>query len=187
MTGISTVLRTISQLLEDAGIVYMVVGSYASMVHGEPRTTYDLDLVIDPSASALDRLLASIDSNAYYLDADVAREAFRSRSMFNVIDMKTGWKVDLIIRKARPFSVEELRRRSVQRVVDIEVPTATSEDTIIAKLEWAKAGGSERQLRDVARIVAVQGDRLDRAYVERWVDDLGIRQEWLRVLSQLGL
>ena len=79
----------------------MVVGSFASMVHGEPRTTHDLDLVIDPSHYELERFLAAIDMNAFYVDPDVARDARRRRSMFNIIDMNSAWKVALVIRKDR--------------------------------------------------------------------------------------
>ena len=89
----------------------MVVGSFASTAYGEPRSTYDLDLVIDPGIDQLNQLLTGLDPERYYVDADVARDAFRRRSMINVIEIETAWKLDLVIRKARPFSVEELRRR----------------------------------------------------------------------------
>jgi hypothetical protein len=184
MTGAGDILRTITKLLEDAQIPYMVVGSFASMVHGEPRTTHDLDIVIDPSARALDQFLASIDMDAFYIDPDVARDALRRRSMFNVIDMNSAWKVDLVVRKDRPFSAEELGRRSVQRIVDVDVPTASAEDTIIAKLEWAKAGNSERQIADVAGIVRLRAGALDRAYLERWIDELELGEEWKRALGR---
>jgi len=170
-------------LLDDAAIPYMVVGSYASMVHGEPRTTHDLDLVIDPSSTSLDAFLASLDLEAYYVDPDVARDALRRRSMFNIIDMASAWKVDLVIRRDRSFSVEELARRTIQRIVDVDVATATAEDTILAKLEWAKTGNSERQLRDVAGIVRLRGEALDRTYLERWLDELGVRAEWDRACA----
>jgi hypothetical protein len=58
---------------------------------------------------------------------------------------------------------------------------ASAEDVIIAKLEWALAGESERQLRDVAAILAVSGDRLDHGYLERWIDALGLGEVWARV------
>lgn len=169
-------------MLDESGIPYMIVGSFASMVHGEPRTTHDLDIVIDPSEHAFERFLAIIDMDAFYIDADVARDALRRRSMFNLIDMNSAWKVDLVIRKNRPFSAEEMSRRALQRIVDTDVPTASAEDTIIAKLEWAKAGGSERQLADVAGIVRLRGEMLDRKYIERWLDELCIRSEWERAL-----
>jgi hypothetical protein len=170
-------------LLEAAGIPFMVVGSFASTVHGEPRTTLDLDLVIDPTPATLDHFLASVDMDAFYVDPDVARDALRTRSMFNVIDMNSAWKVDLVIRKDRPFSVEELSRRSMQRVADADVPTASAEDTIIAKLEWAKEGSSERQLTDVAGILRLRGESLDRPYLERWIDALELRAQWERALG----
>jgi hypothetical protein len=87
----------------------MVVGSFASTAHGEPRSTHDLDLVIDPSPAQLDQLLSKLDLDAYDVDAEVARDALARRAMFNVIEIATAWKIDLVIRRARPFSVEELQ------------------------------------------------------------------------------
>jgi hypothetical protein len=55
---------------------------------------------------------------------------------------------------------------------------ATAEDTILAKLEWARSGQSERQLQDAAGIVAVSGAELDLDYLDRWADELGVRESW---------
>lgn len=173
-------LRTFVETLEAIGIPYMVVGSFASTVYGEPRSTRDLDVVIDPSHEQMDQLLGTIDLDRYYVDPDVAREALRRRSMFNVIEIATAWKLDLIIRKARPFSVEELQRRRVTRILGIAVATATAEDTIIAKLEWAKQGASDRQLEDVAGIMRVRGHDLDIGHIEHWVTELALAVEWQR-------
>jgi hypothetical protein len=95
--------------------------------------------------------------------------------------MTTGWKADLIIRKARPFSIEELARRQPAELMGTRTYVATAEDSIIAKLEWAKQSDSTRQLRDVAGIVAMRGNTLDLEYVERWVSELGLEVEWARV------
>ena len=176
-------LRDIKELLEDAEIPYMIVGSFASMVHGEPRTTLDLDIVIDPLPAALDRFLARIDMETFYVDPDVARDALRRRAMFNVIDMRSAWKIDLVVRKNRPFSREELARRAAREILGVVVPTASAEDTVIAKLEWAKQGASERQIRDVAGILRVRGEGIDRVYISRWVEELGLEEQWKHALS----
>lgn len=184
LSGSGTELvRTVRDLLDTAGIPFMVVGSFASMFYGEPRTTHDLDIVIDPTPQTLEALLSSVDTERFYVDPDVARDAFRRRSMFNIIEMTTAWKVDLIIRKARAFSIEELRRRTSVPVLEVETPTATAEDTIISKLEWAKAGSSERQLRDVAGILRVRAAQLDTSYIERWVEELELREQWNAALA----
>jgi len=173
-------LRTIVAALEATRIPHMVVGSFASTAHGEPRTTRDLDLVIDPSLDQLNELLAMLDPERFYVDPDVARDALRRRSMFNVIEIATGWKLDLVIRKARPFSIEEMQRRTITKILGMDVPTATAEDTIIAKLEWAKLGASDRQIEDVAGILRVRGADLDLDYIERWVTELGLAEPWRR-------
>jgi hypothetical protein len=115
------------------------------------------------------------------LDADVACEELRRRGQFNVIDGSTAWKVDIIFRKTRPFSKNELARRTPATVLGVNVFVATAEDTILAKLEWAKLGESERQLRDVRALLDATTDSLDREYVLEWLDDLGIRELWERV------
>jgi hypothetical protein len=103
------------------------------------------------------------------------------RGQFNVIDGATAWKVDVIFRKARPFSKEEMARRVAATVLGVDVFLATAEDTALAKLEWAKLGESERQVRDVRALLEAKGEALDRAYVERWLDDLGVRDLWERL------
>jgi hypothetical protein len=178
-------LRAIVGTLEAIGIPYMVVGSFASTAYGEPRSTRDLDLVIDPSPEQLNQLLAALDSDRYYVDPDVARDALRRRSMFNVIEIATAWKLDLVIRKARAFSIEEMQRRQVTKILGVGVATATAEDTVIAKLEWAKQGGSDRQLEDVAGILRVRGPELDVVYIERWVAELGLAEQWRRARTSI--
>ena len=65
-------------------------------------------------------------------------------------------------------------------ILGVEIATATAEDTIIAKLEWAKAGGSDRQLEDVAGILRVRAGTLDIPYIERWVEELELADQWQR-------
>lgn len=171
-------IAAVVPLLDEAEVPYMVTGSTASSLYGAPRSTLDLDLVIDPTPSTLRRFIDAVPRDIYYIDPPAAAEALRSRGQFNVIDKETGWKADLIIRKDRPFSVTEMRRRQPQAVLGTRASVATAEDVVIAKLEWAKAGDSVRQLRDVAAVLKGMGDALDRTYVERWVRALGLDDEW---------
>jgi hypothetical protein len=176
-------LAALVRHLEELAIPYMVTGSVASSHHGRPRTTHDIDVVIDPTPAALESLVEALAASGFYVDAERARDAFRRRRLFNVIEDETAVKIDLIIRKDRPFSIEELRRRSLSRLgTDLQVALATPEDTVLAKLEWAReSGGSERQLADVAGVLEIQGPRLDVAYVERWARALGVLSLWREV------
>lgn len=176
-------LARLAAVLEDAGIRYMVAGSFASTFHGVARATQDLDVVIDADETSLEALLGALDPETYYVDVDTARDALRRRTQFNVIDMATGWKADLIVRKARPFSIEELARRQPADLLGTRTYVASAEDSIVSKLEWAKLSDSTRQLRDVAGILSTRSGELDLAYVERWVRELGLEAEWERARS----
>jgi len=169
--------------LERAGIPYMVTGSLASSFHGEPRTTRDVDLVIDPTPETLTAFVEGLSASEFYVDSDAARVALQERSQFNIVEVETGWKVDFLVRKNRPFSIEEFGRRMPTELLGHPAFIATAEDTIIAKLEWAMAGESERQMRDVASILAVSGEGLDFAYLDRWTRQLGLTALWEQVRS----
>jgi hypothetical protein len=180
-------LAVIVSELRRFGIPHMLAGSFASAFHGEPRTTHDIDLVIDPTREALDRLVRGLDPERFYVSPEAALEAWEHRGQFNVVLLDSGWKADLILRKERPFSRSEFERRRSAEISGVEVFVATAEDTIVAKLEWARAGESERQLRDVVGILEVSGESLDLAYVERWVRELGLETLWQRARSEADL
>ncbi len=183
----SAFLRRVTEVLGDADVDYMVTGSFASSFHGAPRTTQDLDLVVEVDRQSLLRLLDKLPDDTWYVSEDAAIDALRRRRQFNAIDLTSGWKADLIVRKERPFSRTEFERR--QQAVLWGVPTwvATAEDVVVAKLEWAqRGGGSERQIRDAAGVVQTAGDRLDRIYIEHWVNALGLNAEWRLCREALG-
>ena len=174
-------LREIVARLEAHGIAYMLVGSVAALAHGRQRSTKDFDVVLEASASVLRALVRSLPEERFYASEDAAMEALRYETQFNVLDMTTGWKIDLIPRKQRPFSETEFARRSRLEVLGVPMYVASLEDTIVAKLEWAKAGGgSERQLEDVRELARLGSSRLDRSYVEQWVQRLDLGEMWAR-------
>lgn len=177
-------LARLIAVLDRAGVPHMLVGSFASSIHGVARYTRDVDLVINPTAESLDRLLELLAGQEVYVDPEVARHEFHRCGQFNVIDSSTFWKADLIFHKPRPFDRAEFERRAPMTLLGVSVLVATPEDTVLAKLEWAKLGQSEQQLRDVRGIIDVQGEALDRRYIERWVDPLGVREPWDLLLKE---
>ena len=185
--GAEGAIRRALEALQRAGVPYMLTGSFASSFHGAPRTTQDIDIVIAPTLGSLQRLVSEFPQDQYYVSREAALQAYGSESLFNVIDLESGWKIDFIVRKSRPFSVEEFARRREAEVLGTNVTIASAEDVILSKLEWAKMAGSERQITDVAGILRTQGADIDVEYVERWVAVLGVQSEWERVSAEAGL
>src|SRR5262249_18147860 len=109
---------------------------------------------------------------------ETALDAHRKESMFNVVDMLSGWKIDLIIRKSRSFSRVEFERRRKIEWQGIALSIASAEDVVLSKLEWAKLAQSSRQVEDVATVLRMQWDSLDREYMNQWVKELRLAREW---------
>lgn len=185
MTGARVLGRVIAALAA-ADVPSMLTGSVAAAYHGAPRATVDIDLVIVATSAQLRQFVAACQHAGLYASEEAALESLQVGGMFNVIDSASGWKVDLIHRKDRPFSDEEFARRVPADLDGLSIAVATLEDVILSKLEWAHLGGSLRQLEDVATLLRVRGNELDRAYVERWVVGLNLDREWTETLRQAG-
>ena len=160
---------------------YMVSGSLGSGLHGEPRASRDVDVVIDPDEESLSALLRAFSAD-WYVSREAAEAALRERGMFNVVDTATGWKADLVIRKDRPYSVEEFSRRQRAELFGTSAWVVSAEDSILSKLEWSRAGGSARQMEDAAAVVRGQTVRLDVEYLHRWAAVLGVSAELEQIL-----
>lgn len=167
-------LRQIVRELNRSGIEHMLAGSFASTFHGDPRATNDIDRVISYDKNSLDRFVRDLDVDTCYVSPEAAEEAWSRHGQFNVVMLDSGWKVNLIFRKDRAFSREEFARRPSVEIAGVRVSLATAEDTIIAKLDWARAGESERQLRDVVGIIEASAADLDLTYIQRWIDELDL-------------
>jgi hypothetical protein len=177
------ILRLVVGALDDLGIPYMLTGSLASAYYGAPRSTQDVDLVVDAVEDELQRLGDRLRGAGLYVDRGAISEAVRARGLFNAVDTSTGWKADFILMKSRPFSRAEFSDRVASHVAGMPLTIVRAEDIVVAKLEWAKETESERQLRDVVGVLMVQGDAVDRTRIERWVSDLGLEDVWRQALE----
>lgn len=175
--------RVIAEL-DRLQVPYMLTGSLASSLQGEPRATHDIDLVVELWAEAGQGLVQAFSEPDYYLSEAAIRNALLNQSMFNLIDVRGGDKVDFWILTDEPFDRARFARRRPETVFGTTMMVSSPEDTILMKLRWAKqSGGSRKQFGDALRVYEVQHPDLDRDYLERWVWRLSIRDLWLELLE----
>jgi hypothetical protein len=180
-------LRRTLEALESQGIVYLIVGSFASIAYGEPRMTRDIDIVVDLKPDQVDRFCAAFPETDYYVSTAAALQAVREGGQFNVIHPASGNKLDFIVARRDAWGQEQLRRR--QRVLilpGLSGYAASPEDVILGKMWYYQVGGSEKHLRDIAGIMQVSGEQVDKEYVVRWAEQLGFSQIWQAVLTRIG-
>ena len=173
--------RLFTDRLEKAGIRYMVTGSVASMVYGEPRLTHDIDLVVELRRGDVGRLKEAFDDESFYRPPDevVESEARRRiRGRFNLIHHETGYKADVYL-----VGDDPLHRWAMAHRVCLDLPggrlwLAPPEYVIVRKLEYFREGGAEKHLRDIAGILEVSGAGIDLEAVKARVKELGLEAAW---------
>lgn len=153
----------IGRQLEALGIRYVVGGSVASSFLGEPRSTLDLDIMIERNRDKVRELVAILRESCY-VDEEAALQAVEQERSFNAIHLASAMKIDFFIAEAAPFADEALECR---RLVDIPGVGAlhmyATEDLVVRKLSWFRLGGevSERQWRDVVSLLRINAAEID--------------------------
>src|SRR5438045_2649573 len=106
MASPAEALNCLLEALDRMEIPYAVAGSVASSFHGIPRTTLDIDLVVDMKPDQIDDFTAQLRGE-FYADADLIREAFIRGRAANLIHLASAWKFDLFPLRADEYSRTE--------------------------------------------------------------------------------
>ena len=178
-------MQKAATFFERHDVPYRVVGSIASIAYSEPRFTNDIDILVELRVDLVESIEQEFPSPEYYLSLDAVRSAIRSRRQFNVIHVPSGLKLDIIQCKDSEFGrldISQGQRLKSDGFYDAWF--ASPENVILMKLRFFKEGGSDKHLRDTASILLVQGSRIDRDYITKWSQQLGVSEEWQLVCQK---
>ncbi len=174
------ILRTIDRVaraLDAAGVRWAIGGSFASTIHGEPRSTNDIDFVAALASTHVRTFIGALGPDFFAVPEAIAEGVVR-QSSFNVIDDETMVKVDVFVPSAGPMGLGQLtRRRRTEIVPGFAVFVLAAEDVVLQKLRWFELSGStsDRQWRDVCGVLRLAGERMDLEYLREVARDAGMQ------------
>ena len=183
----SDLLRHVARVIEGLGLRYFVTGSTVTIFYGEPRFTNDIDVVVELPEPRIAEFCRQFPEEEFYLSQAAAHDAVRRKAQFNIIHPASGLKVDVIVPEPSPFNESRFARvRRVHAGEDFEACFASPEDAIIKKMDYYREGGSEKHLRDIAGVLKTGGEQIDRAYISRWVGEMGLGDIWTKIQEQVN-
>ena len=184
--GLFELLQKVVDVFERLGISYLITGSVAAMAFGEPRLTNDIDIVAAIDEKHVRDLVMSFPSDEFYISEETVREAIHRQEQFNIIHPESGIKVDVIIKQDTPFDNSRFgRAHRIYPAESYQANFAAPEDVIIKKMEYYKAGGSEKHLRDIAGILKISGEIVDWDYITEWAKRLDLTGVWDAIRERL--
>jgi hypothetical protein len=161
-------LQRVCSSLNDIQIPYMVSGSIALNIYSIPRMTRDIDIVIELSEDKIDKFLA-IFPDSYFNKSTISDE-IKKQGIFNIIDNKTGFKIDFIIRRNTEYYQFAFNRRKRIKELETELWVIQLEDLILAKINWIQQMQSEIQIRDIQNLLL--NPECDISYIKDWCKKL---------------
>lgn len=175
MTDQLEFLALVVRRLEAAGVPYMLTGSVAMSLYGQPRMTRDIDFVVECAATHAADWVRMFGCDCY-VSPEAVTEAIASGGMFNVIHVEGVAKADFIVRRSDEYRQMEFARRQRRRIGDLEVSVVAREDLVLSKLLWWKDGDSALQRADLV-VLLESTVPMDVAYLEHWAERLGVDAE----------
>jgi hypothetical protein len=177
--GLFELLQKVVSVLERLEIPYLITGSVAAMAFGEPRLTNDIDIVAAIDEKHFRDFLMSFPPEEFYVSEEAVREAILRQDQFNIIHPESGIKIDVIIKQNTLFDDSRFKRsRRLYPAESYQANFAAPEDVIIKKMEYYKAGGSEKHLRDIAGILKISAEIVDWDYITKWAERLDLTEVW---------
>lgn len=167
--------------LEAAGVPYMLTGSVAMSLYGQPRMTRDIDLVVECDSTDAADWVRMFGADCYVSPEAVA-DAITRGGMFNVIHNEGVAKADFIVRRNEEYRQVEFARRQSRRIGALEILVVAREDLVLSKLLWWKDGESAQQHADLV-VLLESAANMDRAYLEKWAAKLGVGPELRELLG----
>lgn len=170
----------LSTILDRLGVEHFIGGSIPSIIHGEPRSTNDVDIVAALKTEHIALLQLELGDD-YYHDAEMMHDALERTSSFNIMRLNPFLKFDIFVLRHSPDALQEMQRRKRYLLWEDpprKLPLATPEDTILQKLRWFRLGNgvSDQQWRDIKGVIKVKAPVLDAEYLNEWAKKLELEE-----------
>lgn len=162
-------IEHVLELLNDAGVRYLVVGGVAVVLHGHLRTTADLDLVLDLAPDNVRAAVAALAVNGFRPRAPVKLEDFADpatrRSWIDEKNLEVfslwhpdipGFEVDLFV--TVPFDFNSVYGRKIELPIERTIAPVIGLADLI---ELKQAAGRHRDLEDVKALQVLSKDGTD--------------------------
>ncbi len=181
-------VRLYTARFQEAGIPYIITGSIACVIYGEPRLTHDVDLVVEINPNQIDALRKVFPDDLFYVPPKellLISIQRTERGSFNIIHHETGFKADVYLVGRDAFQKWGLAHARSVKVGESSIAIAPPEYVIARKLEYFREGRSEKHVRDIVGVLRKMPEITSSKELLNRIEALRLNKEWMSVLEQI--
>ena len=167
--------------LNEIHVTYIVTGSVASILYGEPRLTHDIDLVIELNENDAHKISTVFPEDEFYCPPiEVIKLETRRpyRGHFNIIHHASGFKADIYLSGKDELHKWAISKKRNYKLGNEEIWVAPPEYVILRKLEYYREGKSDKHLNDIKNILEVSKENIDMETLGKMINKYGYNSEW---------
>jgi hypothetical protein len=187
----SEIARLLHPILATLNIPYYITGGVAASIYGDPRTTRDLDLVIELNRNSIVGLVEALETAGFYCPPGAVEEMQKGRGQVLSVTHRTlVLNADMMLNANTEFDRSKMTRRRLEALDEAGLEQfwiAAPEDILLSKLLWRKQSRSQKQWTDILGIMKVQADGLERDYLTDWAEKLGLIDDLNLAFVEAGI
>jgi len=167
--------------LEANSLTYIVTGSVAGIIYGEPRLTHDIDLILELDIENAHKILDAFPEDGFYRPPiEVIKQEIKRpyRGHFNLIHHESGFKADIYLSGKDKLHEWAILNKKKYKLGDKDIWVAPPEYVILRKLEYYREGKSDKHLTDINNILEVSSSNLDMKVLNQMINEYGFEKEW---------
>ena len=176
-----SLFKIFTDRLNKFSVPYMITGSVASIIYGEPRITHDIDIVITIPINYSQKFFDFFSEKEFYLPPiDIIKNEIlrESRGHCNIIHHESGFKADIYFAGKNDFQLWALGN---VRNIDFyggTIPIAPIEYVIIKKLEFYKEWKAQKHINDIKAMLQISQSLIDNHQLKNYITLFGLHKEW---------
>ena len=176
-----SLFKIFTDKLNKLGTPYMITGSVASIIYGEPRVTHDIDVVITVPVNLLENMVELFPEEEFYLppieilNNEVLRE---NRGHCSIIHHESGFKADIYFAGNNDFQHWALDNSIIIDFYGDKIPIAPIEYVIIKKLEFYKEGKAQKHINDIKAMLDNSKDLISQDLLNNYLIQFRLEKEW---------
>lgn len=159
----------------------MIIGGIAVIKFGRPRTTQDIDIIIQIDDKDIDPFVKILTSEGYKINPSEIRQAFMEKSHLTIFIPNEILRIDLKGIYSQ-LDFKSFNNKKKTTIFEIETWIESPEDLVIAKLVY----NSYQDIEDATSVIIRQSNKLNMNYLKERAIQEKVLKKLEKILNKLS-